>query len=812
MNNVFSFLFFLITFCYGSPMFAQSTINGVISFHNSQFNNKTKIDYVQNAQVEGMLVKTKPTTTDANGVFKLLAVNAKPTEKIRIKVVKEGYQVVNPSSLFGVTDQVDTVRIYMAKPEDLEAAQAAYFAVGRAMSEGAFKTKMRALNADLAILYNQQNIKEVRILALENLIKNVNKSGKKLAAIVDKMATQFSWVNLDNMPTNYQMAFELFQKGEIDAALDVLESAKLDERAAFLIGQRNRKAANEIDPIVENKFQKTIATLMLQADFYQLKWETEKADSVYQLMLKYDAKNVEIQKKYAAFLVDINEQNRTKVLCEKAVGTAQLSEDKIELMDKLGLLYTSLGEYNKAEKILSQATDIAEWEIINRKDVFEPLYALTQLHLGQTLTKMKNFNQAEGAFAFALKYHQEYATKSPAKTKDSLLLAATFKSMAINYLKQNNFEQSTAYFDKTWAIYTKISDFTTTYKNEVADMKNNYAQLYLAQKDTARALKFFSEEMTIYAAAVRSKNTAFDSDYLAGLINLSQIQLNAKKIDKAMPLLDAIADLQTKLVAAHPLNYEIDLEKTLKTQATIYYEQKKSDLFEATLKKMAELHPIILKMTPQYKADVCAFHSLFGAFYKEQNKLEAAENQYMKSVELRKELVEKDPLAHGENQKWALQNIISIRDTFLLPEIFESKILAHKKIQDNCRTGMIDVQNKIIAALEKASIKDKQAKLNEAYGTLAAYYLTMNKVKEAEAVARKQENSAAHFLLFVYGVEDKFTEAQAVFEKISDKKSAKKCCSQWANDFYNQKIISWDVKTKITKWLEATATIGLLGN
>jgi tetratricopeptide (TPR) repeat protein len=811
MTNAFAFLFLFVAFLSPIRMSAQSAINGIISFHNSQFSNKTKTDYVQNAQVDGLLVKTKPTITDANGVFKLLAVNAKPNEKIRIKVVKEGYQVVNSNILFAVTDQLDTVRIFIAKPEDIEAAQTAHFAVGKMVSEVAFKNKVRSLNNDLAALYKEQNADVTQIAALENLIKNVNKSGKKLEVVAHKMATQFSLINLDEMPANYQSAFELFQKGAIDSALVVLESAELSVRAEFLIGQRSRKAANEVDPIVERKFQKTMATLMFQADLYQLKWAVEKADSVYQLMVKYDEKNIDIHKKYGVFLTDMNDLNRTKALCEKAVAAAQLSEDKIELMDKLGLLYTSLGEYNKAEKILSQATDMAEWEIINRKDVFEPLYALTQLHLGQTLTKRGNYSQAEGAFAFALKYHQEYATKF-AKAKDSLMLAATFKSMAINYLKQNNFEQSIAYFDKTWAIYSKIPEFTTSYKNEVADMKNNYAQLYLAQKDTVKALKFFSEEMTVYAAATRSKNTAFDSDYLAGLINLSQIHLSTKNFDKAMPLLDAIADLQRSLVWAHPLIYEVDLEKTLKTQANIYYEQKKLDLFESTFKKMAELHPVILKTTPQYKADICAFHSRFAAFYKEQNKLETAESQYNKSIELRKELVDKDPLAHGENQKNAFQNIISFRDTFILPEIFENKILAHKNIQDKCRNGMVDVQNKIIATLEKSSMKDKQAKLTEAYGTLAAYYLTMNKIKEAEAVAQKQENSAAHFLVFVYGVEDKFTEAQAVFEKIGDKKSAKKRCSQWANDFYDKKIISWDVKTKITKWLEASATIGLLGN
>ena len=501
-----------------------------------------------------------------------------------------------------------------------------------------------------------------------------------------------------------------------------------------------------------------------------------------------------------------------KAICEKGISVAQLSEDKIELMDRLGELYTTLGEYNKAEKILSKATDMAEWEIINNKGIFEPLYALTQLHLGQAFTKIKKFNDADNTFAIALKFHQEYATKSPAKPKDSLLLAATFKGMATHYQRQNNYAQSFIYLDKTWAIYKNVLDFNSLYKNEIADIKNNYAQLYLSQKDTLNALKFFSEEVEIYAALIRSKNSAFDKDYLAGLINLSGLYLSAKNYEKAMPILDIIAGLQKQLVVAHPLYYEGDLEKTLKILGAIYWEQKKYILADTTFKKAAELHKIILKGTPQYKPEICNFYDRFGAFYKEQNKIENAESQYLKSIELRRELAEKEPLIYGESHQINLQNIIDIHDTLLLKEIFENKIKVHKDLQNNCRNEMVDLQNKIITAYEQSTIKDKQGKLNAAYGNLAAYYLLLNKIKEAELVAKKQEINNAHFLIFIYTIQDKFTEAQLVFAKIGDKKAAKTHCLQWANDFYNQRIISYAIKSKINKWLETPSTIGLLGN
>jgi tetratricopeptide (TPR) repeat protein len=815
MRNILRPIVLLLFSLWNYTLSAQSSINGIITIQNSFYSNQVKIDYVQNAQVEGILVRAKPTITDANGAFKLLIINAKANEKIRLKIIKEGYQVVNQNRLNALTDQADTVRIFMAKPEDIEAARLSYFNTSKTLSEAAFKKKLNALSNELTLLRSKSNVDENRILMLENSFKNVNKNAKKLEEIAHKIAINYSLINLDEASLDGQIAFNYFQKNDVDSALIVLKNADLIKKLDFLEKEKKdriRKQIKENDPKIEGQLQRIWADYALQADFYQIIWETEQADSLYQLMLKHDSTNVSIYKKYGVFLVEINQLNRAKNAFEKALNYAQLSTDKIELMDQLGQLYAALNEVNKAEKILNQATDMAEWEIINRKDVFEPLYALTQLHLGQVLTQKKDFDNAEYAFKMALKFHQEYATKSPAKPKDSLLLATTFNSMAINFLKQNNYEKSLNYFDKTNAIFNKILDSISLYKTELMAIKNNYAQLFLNQKDTLNAIKFFSEELDIYKALIQHNNTAFAADYLTRLNYLSGIYIHSKNHKNALPILDTIAAEQKRLVLAHPQQYEGDYEKTLNTLATIYWEQKNYILADTCFKKAVELHKIILKGTPQYRPEICRFHNRFGAFYKEQKMTESAECQYVKSVELRRDLVDKEPLVYGEIHQINLQTIIDLHDTLLLKEIFENKIKVHKDIQNNCRNEMVELQNKIITALEKSTIKDKQGKLNEAYGNLAGYYLSLNKIKEAELVAKKQEINNAHFLIFIYSIQDKFNEAQLVLAKIGDKKAAKTRCLQWANDFYNQRIISWAIKTKINKWLETSTTIGLLGN
>ena len=190
----------------------------------------------------------------------------------------------------------------------------------KTLSEQTFRKKILELNIALKSAYSQINTDELLISTLEKTLKNTNEGGKKLEAIAHKMATQYSLTNWDDAAPHCQTAFEFVQKGAIDSAILTLEEAQLSERADFLIGQKNRNAITDAS-IWDSKFQRNINALMVQVDFYQLKWEVAQADSVYQLMLKYDPKNGMVYRKYADFLLDMNDLNRAKSVCENSSWT-----------------------------------------------------------------------------------------------------------------------------------------------------------------------------------------------------------------------------------------------------------------------------------------------------------------------------------------------------------------------------------------------------------------------------------------------------------------------------------------------------------
>ena len=139
----------------------QGTVKGIVTIHNSSFNNNGKMSFVQDAQVEAFYVKNKPVLTDANGLFHLKIVSDKPTEKVRLKVQKEGFIVLNKTELSTRAGLSDTLRIVLAKPDDLEIGRLSLCKAIKTVIDNAFKEQLNHYQNELNTLKNKPNTEGV---------------------------------------------------------------------------------------------------------------------------------------------------------------------------------------------------------------------------------------------------------------------------------------------------------------------------------------------------------------------------------------------------------------------------------------------------------------------------------------------------------------------------------------------------------------------------------------------------------------------------------------------------------------------------
>ena len=204
MRNILLPVFLCIALQYPVSLFAQlDIVKGIVTIQNSSFNNNGKISYVQNAQVEGVYVKTKPTVTAANGLFSLKIIGAKVAEKLRLKVQKDGFQVVNPSNLLVNSGENDTIHIVMAKPEDIEAMRLGLYATAKTTAETSFKMVLNDYNNDLIELRNKANVDEIAVQHIEDKIKLHNNCAKNRNELAHNLARKYSLINLDETPLTH---------------------------------------------------------------------------------------------------------------------------------------------------------------------------------------------------------------------------------------------------------------------------------------------------------------------------------------------------------------------------------------------------------------------------------------------------------------------------------------------------------------------------------------------------------------------------------------------------------------------------------
>ena len=107
-----STLFYLFLLSYALKA-QQSSIVGTVAIFNSK-TETGKRQFIQNAQVEETFNRATPTTTDADGNFRLVLVGIDAKQSFKFTATKAGYEIVNKDNLHAVAGQREAVHILMS--------------------------------------------------------------------------------------------------------------------------------------------------------------------------------------------------------------------------------------------------------------------------------------------------------------------------------------------------------------------------------------------------------------------------------------------------------------------------------------------------------------------------------------------------------------------------------------------------------------------------------------------------------------------------------------------------------------------------
>jgi tetratricopeptide (TPR) repeat protein len=303
MNAKLIFVCLLFLMYLNSGQTQEITLRGQASIHNSLYNTDT-LEYVSNVFVSAPY--TTSGVTDSEGKFKLVFTGVPEGTSIALSAEKAGYEIVNQRDLLHVVlGRKMPLRIFLAEKGQLAKRQTELYhisldaltkqydeAIDRLRREGADS------QAEINALEQQLN-REIadRFEAEQLLTEQLEQLKRKLPKFAKDIAT----VNLDFASQRYRQAYRLFQAGEIEKAIEVLDEAILDAEAEAAVQQLD-SLSSYIDDI-------TLAIDMNSEALHELAHLLQlKGQSLYRLQQYQDA--IAMNKK-AIYLLEYHQLNDT---------------------------------------------------------------------------------------------------------------------------------------------------------------------------------------------------------------------------------------------------------------------------------------------------------------------------------------------------------------------------------------------------------------------------------------------------------------------------------------------------------------------
>ena len=259
----------------------QSIVQGVVSIFNSE-TETGKRQYVSNAQVEDNFGKAQPTVTTEKGQFKLVYVTVQDNSPVSINIKKPPLQVVNIDALNATAGQNEPIKITMAHPDSIAEYRRRIYQVGKTEAEKNLEKLIQSIRLEIADARRKNSRDVNRLKQLEQQLLQSEEKQKNIDEQAQELANKYTPVNLDDASPIFRRSFLLFQHGNLDSAIALLEKANLSGHVNAILTERKRihLLKNEIeerDSIEKKRTSDIQEALQLKADFHKTKYEFDSA-------------------------------------------------------------------------------------------------------------------------------------------------------------------------------------------------------------------------------------------------------------------------------------------------------------------------------------------------------------------------------------------------------------------------------------------------------------------------------------------------------------------------------------------------------
>ncbi len=227
---------------------AQSiSLPGSVVIQNSEYATGHR-QYVSDASIRAPFAKA--VSSDKDGQFSLAFAGVESGTPVRLTVSKPGFEVVNSKE----TEQVilgrqQRLQVVMADAQKLAEAQVSYYHIATESITRSFERKMAALRSENTALSDRlATVGREMNDTLRTLGDAMTALSQQRDAGIEQardLAKRFAEVNLDDASALYRQAFAIFQRGQLDSVVILLNHDRLEHAYEKASAELKRIASAE---------------------------------------------------------------------------------------------------------------------------------------------------------------------------------------------------------------------------------------------------------------------------------------------------------------------------------------------------------------------------------------------------------------------------------------------------------------------------------------------------------------------------------------------------------------------------------------
>ncbi len=457
-----------------------------------------------------------------------------------------------------------------------------------------------------------------------------------------KKIIEITWLNLiEQSPPNsnrLMTAKELFQKGDLKGADEILDESTLKEEYALL--QKTSEYVIKRNEILAREFIIKANLIFVQ----KLKDNWFEISESFYIKANHLNENYENCFVYAYFLQK-NERFVDAILWyEKAQVLTKNGYEKAEILNNLGVIHRDINEIATAERYFEEALQIRRKLACNSQSLLP--------EMGMTLNNIGNLQRSQNEFVNALSSYEEalaiYRDLGRVDLQTYLPdVAMTLNNLAVLQSDQNDFERATSSYQEALAICKELASANPQiHLPDVAMTLNNIGNLQRSQNKFIEALSSYEEALITYRELTKLNSQTYLPELATTLNNLAVLQSDQNDFERASSSYQEALSIRRELARVNPQTYIPDVATTLTNLATLQRAQNDFENASFSYLEALDIRRELARVNPQmYLLDVATTLNNLGNLQSDKNDFENALASYQEALNIYRELARVNPNA-----------------------------------------------------------------------------------------------------------------------------------------------------------------------